>query len=340
MSKLNLVKILPEDFQFYLFTDLTANIYGATQFTSSFDSENPFLHSCYVLLQEQQAVGRFAIYINPALRCDGNPSICIGAYACYPDDNIAMTLMQHAKRICKELGYNYAVGPMNGSTWDAYRFSLNEDKDSFLMDVHQPSYYNSQFTNSGFEQIASYKSNVLIDLSFDQTQLDKFESYFLNKGACFRNISMTKVEDELYDIARFCNQAFADNFLFTETDPAEFIRKYMKAAPYFDPSLIWIVENDEGAIQALLFAIPDKLDPSGETLIIKTMACLPNTKFRGVSTYLARKSKQIAVERGFKKIIHALFLDDNLSEKASKNMNAMTHKQYALYGLDLENSEV
>ena len=335
MNKLIFVKTNPGNFGFSFFKELPKSIYGADHRDSSFDENNPYLESCYVLINGDVAVGRFAIYINPELHYKGQVAVCIGSYECIDDLDIAKELLQHAKEVCVERGYNYAIGPMNGSTWNSYRFSLESKNDPFFMDLNQHCYYNEQFLKTGFGKIADYRSNIVEDLKYDEEQLNKFESYYKSKGAIFRHLDTDNTEEELYKVATFCNKAFAHNFLFTPIEPSTFVKKYMQVASQFDNDLIWIIENQEGEMEALFFAIPDFNDTTGKTLIVKTIACLPNSKFKGITTYLVRKTNQLAKAKGYQKIIHALFIKDNLSQKASAKLTAACYKKYALYGIKL-----
>jgi len=335
MSQLVVIKTNPGLFGFSCFFELPFLIYGQEKKDIHFDEGNPYLRACYVLLQGEVPVGRFALYNNTDLHFAENKALCIGAYECIDDLGISTYLLEYAKKVCVEAGYNYAIGPMNGSTWDNYRFSLENKKDPFFMDLNQHCYYNEQFLKTGFGKIAEYRSNIDEDLKYDSTQLDKFETYYKSKGARFRHLDVSNVEVELFRIAEFCNLAFANNFLFTPIKPMQFVKKYIKMAAVFDSELIWIVENSVGKIQAILFAIPDYNDQSGNTLVLKTMASLPNTSFKGVTTYLARKTNQLAKAKGYQKIIHALFIKDNFSQKASLKYATGCHKDYALYGINL-----
>jgi len=335
MSNLIFIKTRPNHFGYSYFTDLPNVIYGEDHQGVTFDASNPYLESCYVLLRDQNPVGRFAIYKNPNLKYQSQVAVCIGSYECIDDFEIAQELLQHAKEVCVEMGYNYAIGPMNGSTWDNYRFSLESDNAPFFMDLNQHCYYNEQFLKTGFGKIADYRSNIVADLKYDCDQLEKFENHYRSKGAIFRNIDASNADVELYKIATFCNKAFANNFLFTEIDPMQFVKKYIQVFEHIDNDLIWIVEDHVGEMHALFFAIPDFNDATGKTLIIKTMACLPDSKFRGVTTYLVRKTNQLAKAKGYQKIIHALFIKDNLSQMISNKLATACHKEYALYGINL-----
>ena len=295
---------------------------------------NEYLHSCHVMVRDNFPVGRFAIYRNDDLLYKGMKAICIGAYHCIDDDFLAKKLLNYASNICKDLGYEFIIGPMNGSTWNKYRFADKESINSFFLDVQNPAYYNRQFGLLGFETIAKYFSNLDDDLNFDKESLISFEKYFAKRGANIRNISLVDFENELVRIADFSNLAFSENFLFTPIDREKFVQQYLKLRQIMNPKFIWIVEDSNKEIQSIFFAINDITDKEGKTLIIKSIAVRKNSPYKGIATYLARRLNQIASEMGYEKIIHALMIKDNLSMNASKKFGHEL-RSYSLYGKQL-----
>ena len=296
---------------------------------------NEHLLSCHVLIDEGVPVGRFAIYKNDDLKYKSRNAVSIGAYACVNDDFVASKLLTLAFNICKEIGYDYVIGPMNGSTWNQYRFKTSKSEDSFFLDVHNPDYYNKQFQQAGFLPIAQYFSNLDEGLNYDAVQLDKFDSYYREKGAVIRNIDLSNLEEELVAIADFSNLAFANNFLFTPIERQLFVNKYLQLGALMDSRFIWIVEDQGKSIHAVCFAIKDVTDPTGKTIIIKTVAVRPHSPFKGIGTYLCRNLMRFADAMGFERIIHALIIENNVSLNASEKYSRSFCK-YTLYGKSLK----
>jgi len=296
--------------------------------------ENKYLHSCHLLMDGNEAVGRFALYVNEQLSYQGHTVICIGAYACVNNDAVAAELLNVAITKSEALGYHYIIGPMNGSTWNDYRFAKGEVDRSFFLDVTNPSYYNNQFVFAGFRSIAEYCSGEDNSLRSSKEQLDRFQQHYTKQGVKIRNIDLDNLQEELYKIADFANKAFADNFLFTPMCRIQFVQKYTLLQAFMNPEFILIAEDQEGNMQAILFAIEDISNSERKTLIIKTMACKLDTTFRGIATYLGRRLVQIAYEKGYERIIHALMHKSNLSLNASNNFGS-TFREYVLYGKKL-----
>jgi len=381
-----LVELQPLSESFDAFLDFPKGIYGSDWSDSHNYSECQHLHSCYVLKMEGEVKGRFAIYENTELKFKGQQAICIGSYECVDDESVAKILLQHAKDICRDRGYSIAIGPMNGSTWNSYRFRMNSTI-PFFLEPNQSVGYNAQFEKNEFETIATYVSNTDEELDFDTVKLQKFQEHFelkgakirnfnlnrledefeknefetiatyvsntdeeLNfdkakllkfqehfelKGAKIRNFNLDRLEDEFEKMAKLCNRAFQDNFLFTPIDTKRFIEKYKALSTLLNPELVWMVENEQGELDAFLFAIEDFLDKKNKTLIIKTMAVKPKSSFVGIATFLARKTIQIADGMGYTKIIHALIHKGLKSENASDKFSQEIRNTYKLYAAQL-----
>lgn len=332
-----IIHCLPGNENFNRFQEFSNQLYseGILKRNSFHQTENQHLVNCFLLLIDEVPVARAAVYINPALNYNDLTTACVGSYECIADENASQYLLEYIKEWVKEKNISWLIGPMEGSTWNSYRFSDHNRHVNFLMEPYHHDYYGQHFKNAGFSSIANYVSNLDKKLEYDKEKLEKFEQHYLQKGAIFRNLNMDDFENDLYRIAEFSIEAFAQNFLYTPISPKEFVDKYMKFKTLFDPRLVWIVEDVAGETQAFLFAIKDHLDPTGETLIFKSMANKKDSTFRGIGTYLARKSIQIGKEMGYKKIIHALMIADNDSLRASEKFSQDDYKAYTLYGVKI-----
>ena len=338
---MKMLKTRPGHNDFERFARLPERLYpkGSPRFLLGHDPVETHLEGCYVLCEGEEAVGRYACYENKNLRVNGEPAACIGSYECIDDDRVSKELLNHAKTWAQKKGYSWIVGPMEGSTWNNHRFSLNNDHPNFFMEPYHHSYYNQQFTNHGFTPLAHYYSNLDENLVVDDNQVHEFEKSYIEQGAVFRNLDLRDLENELYQLAAFSLNAFKSNFLFSPISEADFVSKYLKIKSLIDPNLTWIVEDQSGEIQAFIFSIPDHFEthkPS-KTLIIKSMARKRSSPFKGIGSYLAIKTVQLAKKQGYERVIHAFMIKDNasrlISEKFAKKSG--NFKNYVLYGLQL-----
>ena len=107
-----------------------------------------------------------------------------------------------------------------------------------------------------------------------------------------------------------------------------------KILNHIDPDFFRLVECQDKLV-GFIFAIPDYLqkehDGKVDTLIIKTVAKVPDRRYAGLGNYLVHKIHQKAAQKGFSSVIHALMHDNNTSRSIS-DKSAKTIRQYALYG--------
>ncbi len=329
------LKTLPGKSLYHLFDQLSHDLYlkGSSRFKLGHDPVVSHLEGCYTLLRHGKPVGRFAFYENPSLEYQGQAAACIGSYECIPDQKTSHLLLEKAKELAAQKKYQWLIGPMEGSTTHPYRFSQNNQSPNFFMEPYHHIYYNKQFQKAGFQSIAEYCSNQTSSFQYSQEAADQLEQNFIENGATFRNLNLKDLDSDLRKIAVLSQSAFADNFLYTPIQIEDFVTKYKKHSPLFDPRLIWIVEDQQQEMQAFLFAIKDYCDPKQETLIIKSMARKKTSSFKGIGSVLSAKAYQTAKALNYKKVIHAFIYQDNNSLSISKNFSGSPYKSYALYGL-------
>jgi hypothetical protein len=276
-----------------------------------------------------------ALYFNPELKYKNEPAASVGNYECINDDKASLKILDYAKSKAREAGFKYLISPMEGSTWNNYRFSDHNDHPNFFLEPYHHIYYNRQFLKAGFEPIAKYVSNIDRKLTFDKDRLAKFDKVFKEKGAIVRNIDLGKFEEELYRLGEFSIEAFRNNFLYTPIESREFVEKYLPIKKFMDPRLVWIVEDVHKEIHAFIFCLPDHFDTTRKTFIFKSMARKSDTQFRGITSYLSGKMIQQANALGYTAAIHAMMFQDNASVNISKNYAGEPYKSYTLYAIPL-----
>lgn len=337
MSKLTVIKILPGEPGFQDFLDFPSMIYDkdSPRFVLGNDPVRQHLEGCYIVQQGERNVARFAIYQNPELKLNGQHVFTFGSFECIHDQSVANFVFDRIVDRVKTLGGTKLVGPMEGSTWNNYRFSESNAHPNFFMEPFHHEYYVDMVRNYGFESLLKYTSNLDTKLEYDEFRIKAYEKELLEQGAKLRSINMQDLANDLYRIAEFSNESYKNNTLFTPIDPEDFVAKYIQLKQLFNPELIWIVEDKDGVILAVSFSIRDYNDPTGETIVIKSLARRPNAPFKGIGAYLADKTYEIAVQQGCKRIIHAFMIVDNFSVQLSNDFTGKSYKSYSLFGLDV-----
>lgn len=337
MGEFEIVKVEDGTAEENLFNTVPKQLYpeGSQRFVFGNEPQTKDLMGKFILLRNGRVIGRFALYTPENLLYHGEKAACIGSFECVNDADSATYLLDFAKKTLKALDFKYLIGPMEGSTWDNYRFSKDNSQPNFFLEPYNHTYYNQLFLQNGFAEIASFISNLDDALHCDKDLLQKEEDNYHGAGAIIRNIDMQYLRKELIAIAEFCNEAFSSNFLFTPIDPLIFADKYEQLSTLFLPEHIWIFEDSQRNIQAICFNLKDYNDPKGKTLIIKSLARRKDSKFKGIGNFLANKTYYAAIDAGYDKIIHAFMIVENKSVGLSEDRNGRAYKNYSLYGIRL-----
>lgn len=331
MTDFRVIEVATED-ELRQFNELPNSLYSAEILSINrlHESDEKHLHVRLLLLSRDKAVGRLVIYLNPNLQYQEEKTACIGSYEIIDEQEASNILLQYAKQLVTREGVKWIIGPMEGSTWNSYRFSNSNEQPNFFMEPYHHTYYNRHFTNSGWKTAAQYFSQVDKELVYNLDEIKSYEQDYRAMGAAFRNLEMDNLDKDLHQIAEFSNNAFSNNFLFSPISPEDFVAKYKKLASLMDPNLVWIVEDEASRIHALLFAIKDHYDSTGQTIIIKSMARLKDSRFLKIGRYMLQKTNHLAHSAGYTKIIHAFMIQDNASLAISE-ANTEIYKSYQLY---------
>jgi GNAT superfamily N-acetyltransferase len=260
----------------------------------------------------------------------------IGHYAAVSDDS-ATDLLAAAQERLRAAGCTLAIGPMNGNTWRSYRFVTERgDEPPFFLEPSNPTEWPAQFERAGFSSLASYFSALNSDLCRPDPRLDALEKKFAEANVVLRSAD-PDLGRELKNIYAVSEISFQQNFLYTEIPEAEFVAMYEPVLPMAHPELVLIAERD-GQCVGYLFAVPDFAQKARgadvDTFIVKTVSILPQPELRGLGTLLVARAQQLGRGMGFRRCIHALMFENNVSLNISRHYATVIRK-YTLHSKDL-----
>ena len=330
------IETLPGDANFHLFETLPSALYGADrlrlQQSDSINTE--FLHTCIVLLNnEKEAIARLAIYNNPALYYQEQKAACIGNFECINDNAAAKALIEYASnRIQTDLKSPFTIGPMNGSTWDNYRFSNHHNNPNIFLEPDHHLYYNDLFLACGFQAISTYKSALDKQLQFDNPAIAMREQELLATGVVFTNIDLMNFEGELEKIFELSLSAFEKNFLYTPISWETFKKKYLEASKIMHPEHVILAEDQAKNCIGFMFCIDDLYNKSEKSLIVKTVARINKKEWSGLGNVLGNMITRRAAKEGYASMIHAFMIEEAFSNKLSSNFLGEVYKNYTLFG--------
>lgn len=337
MGNYQIIHTLPSSDSFSLFENVLPNIYPQhlLPLKQIEGINHQFLHQAYVILQDDKPIGRCCLYNNPKLNYQDKKTACIGNFECIDDKKVSDDLIQYAFNHARELGFKCVVGPMNGSTWDTYRLAENYGSPVFFLEPYYPSYYSDLLIYSGFQKIARYVSNCDNKKELVEERIASIEKQFLEQGVTFRNIDLENYDAELDKLYDFCMRSFQSNFLFTPIEKTSFKEKYQKLKPYIKSEFVILAEDENKDLVGMLFSLENYYDTKRKGIIVKTVARIPSSKYRGMGNVLATKFKKKALAEGYQYILHAFMIETNASKVLSKHFSGEPIREYFLYGKEL-----
>lgn len=237
------------------------------------------------------------------------------------------------KQTCATLGsegFDSVVGPMDGSTWHAYRLVLESDGTApFLMEPQSGLQDLAAFRGAGFDVIERYFSArvAIADQAHQMPEPTEDLRIEVWDG--------TDPEGFFRDVHALSVKAFAQNVLYKPIDEAAFLAMYMPYVPMLVPDLILFARGSNDALAGFLFGLPNYAEGRApSSVILKTYASLQ----KGAGALLAQQFHATAHRLGFSHAIHALIHEDNLSATRSRQEGAGVMRRYGLMGRELGQS--
>lgn len=252
------------------------------------------------------------------------------------DEESAHTLLDKACHTLAEKGSNFVVGPMDGSTWRPYRLVTDPGTDPpFFLEPKNPDSYPRHFLEAGFSSFAEYSSTRSSIGTAGDSRIGRLSDDLESNGIHIRAVNQQDIADELRNVYRLILSCFEKNVLFSPLAEDDFMELYQPLIETLQPDSLLLAKRDSTLVGFVL-AIPDVLQAAlGETVdtvIIKTLACMPAPKTRGLGSVLVARAESLAAETlGCRRSIHALMHSESRSLSISRP-DEQTIRRYTLFG--------
>ena len=188
----------------------------------------------------------------------------------------------------------------------------------------------------GFSGFQTYHSALVPSLATTDPRLAAIGRRLEAAGVRLRPLRLEDYTGELERIHAVSAEAFVPNVLYTPLPRTEFLGMYQPLRPHVQAPLAWIAERDARMV-GFVFSLPDLLQAQrGEpvdTLVVKTIARLPEPGLSGLGRLLMARLHAEARGLGFRRAIHALFHDQNVSGTLGEHSRII--RRYALYAKEL-----
>jgi GNAT superfamily N-acetyltransferase len=278
-------------------------------------------------------VARCSCWWGGTAAVDGEPIGVIGHYAA-SDAAAGVHVLSHACARMADAGRGLAVGPMDGNTWRRYRFVVERGPEPpFLLEPDNPDEWPRQWSDAGFAPVATYTSALNDDLSRDDARTPAALERLRDAGITIRAFDPGRAEADLRRLYALSLVSFSRNFLYTPIGEAEFLAQNRAVLPFVKPELMLVAERGD-SLAGFIFGIPDVLQgrrgAAIDTVILKTIAVDPSIGGMGLGGALIDLVQREARQLGFRRAIHALMHETNVSRTMSDRY-ARTIRRYALF---------
>jgi len=285
----------------------------------------------FVFMDADEKPRACAILYFPELKYKEENCCFFGNFICVEEESIFTDFFIELEKIATVANAQQFIGPINGSTWNNYRWSITEGKAFFPGDVINPVFYPNFLQNIGYEIISRYQTSYDAELSCDAETVARKSAHLSSLNWTIRTLNNNDLDEELSRIYDLSAIAFADNFLFTPISETDFIVKYKTWLQLISTDMILLAEDAKGDLLAFLFAYPD----GKKGVVIKTLARLPGDEYRGIGLMLCQYLYDFLSLEKYDYTLHALMQQSNYSIKTSKTLSGSLRREYALFGKKL-----
>lgn len=305
--------------------------------------DEPGIDLCLISAKSPEGIGRVA-----AVHYSNQDEGIIGWYECDDNQELNDVLLKTALQFLTEKGCRKVIGPINGSTWNNYRFNKTAEKPLLPGEPYQPLYYITLWEKFGFKERGTYQSNLAPNDLFEPMTMDEgrelAQQFNLNVDFYPKNPS-AEFLDKMYDFYHAC---FESNPLFKPITKEKYNRLSEKFAQILNAEHSLLVcdrENNPIAVTLTYEDVYHELYKAGKIkddlhatkrLLIKTIATHPDWQGKQIGTLMINLVHNLANESGYEQIYHLLMYQNNLSAtKGKEKFVTKKMREYALYTIDL-----
>ena len=239
----------------------------------------------------------------------------------------------------KKEGIETIIGPLNGTTWNTYRYVTEKGNGRpFLMEPWNEDYSVSLFEKLGFKPLAGYISTVMEGMNSDGRKnlnkkiekLKKFDYYKDIRVESAENKDLLTVLNKVYDLTV---EAFKNNFLYSKLEREIFLRMYLSYEDKIIKKFFKMLYLKDELI-GYVFGIPDYTElgykEKIDTIILKTIAVSPEYNGKGMGYILINSLVEEAEKEGYENVIYALMHESNVSKNIGLLLGNILRK-YTLF---------
>jgi len=292
-----------------------------------------------VLFVNEKQVAKATCYLKNTPEVENKNVGTIGNFEA-ENEEYGIKLLEKCEEIFKEKNIKMIIAPMNGNTWRKYRtLKQSSQEPPFLLENVNPLEHNVWLEKAGFKEIYTYTSTKgSLNDAYDADSLRMLKGKLEEENIVLRKFSKENYYNDLKKIYNISVVSFSKNPLYTPVSEEEFIKQYEPYINMVDEDFILIAEK-EGQEVGFLFCIPNfnelKLTGKLSTLIVKTIAVLPEYQRLSLGSLMLNRVSKVAKTKNFENWIFAFMYTENSSQKMAKRNKTQVIREYALYGKEI-----
>jgi hypothetical protein len=299
----------------------------------------------YLCEVDGRPVGRIGASVNPRL-VDANGVVVgqLGYFECVNDQTIAAALVEAGVAWLRAQGAGEIIGPMNGGAHRTHRFMTRGfDRDPFMFEVRNPSYYPTLFEGCGF--VATHRwFGFELDRRRAETLVAQFDRVMTRRPPPGRIVDMAAepLEAIVGRLHRLLDGCWHGHVGYASIDLAEFAEVFGGALPIMGHRNVSVLERD-GRDLGFALIYPDYAedvralagDAAGwgswlgtarpERFVLHTAALVPDARVGSAAMAQVNWGLRTAVEGGFERVVIALAVEGFISRIGDQT------REYALY---------
>ena len=290
-----------------------------------------------VILEDNgNEIAKATCYFEDTPKVDEKNIGCIGEFEAQ-NIEVGEKILNKCEEILRQKNVELIVAPMNGNTWKKYRtLKWSNGDNPFLLENVNSIEYNEILLKAGFKELYTYTSTRgSLENAYHSKSIEIVKKKLEGKNIKIRKFDKTNYLDDFRKIYNISKVSFYRNPFYTPIDEDDFVKQYEKYIDMLDEDFIWIAEENEKEI-GFIFCIPNfnelKEGKELQTLIVKTVAIIPEYEHLAIGHVLLDKILETAKNRNFKEWIFAFMYMGNTSQKSAKKNKTKTIRQYAIYG--------
>lgn len=206
-------------------------------------------------------------------------SAYIGFFETVDDLGICKEFLEYIERVCKALGKNQMIGPVDASFWIRYRFKYTSDKQfnySYTGEPYNKEKYTQMWLDSGFEIYNTYSSNFYRKVNEnDSSEKCKLRiRQMTEKGYIIQNSSYKRFDKDIEEIYRMITELYSKFPVYKDISIEQFKELFGYLKYILNYSMVKLVYKNDKAV-AFFICVPNYIKVFKENfLIIKLLKLL------------------------------------------------------------------